>query len=286
MKLTMIKINSIDELAIVSNDGLILIETINDAEYKNWSRTLFSVIEKNQLPEITTWFSDGGKEKLTEMDAIAFNECEYAPPIRNPRTIWGIGLNYVSDITKETSSPPVNPVTFLKPVTTLIGANEKIEIPAHSTRTTGEGELVIIIGTKCKNISVEEVPNVVAGLTTGLDMTEADIHAANPRFLARSKSFDTFFSFGPHIMTTDEVDDILAIKIKTVINKHLIYENITSNTIYRPWDIVAYLSQSTTLLPGDIILTGTPGPTVIRDGDVLECHIEGFEKLSNPVVQL
>ncbi|WP_416148657.1 fumarylacetoacetate hydrolase family protein [Salipaludibacillus sp. HK11] len=285
MKLAMVKINQIDELAIVGKDGLILMKTVNNKEDKSWSRSLLTVIEKNQLPEIASWFSTGGEENIEQMETIAFNECEYAPPIRYPRTIWGIGLNYVTDITEITSLPPVNPVTFLKPVTTVIGANEKIEIPTHSTRTTGEAELVIVIGTKCKNISVEEVPNVVAGLTTGLDMTEADIHAANPRFLARSKSFDTFFSFGPHILTIDEVDDILAIKIKTVKNKQVMHENSTANTIYHPWDIVAYLSQSTTLLPGDVILTGTPGPTVIRDGDVLECHIKGFAELANPVVQ-
>jgi len=286
MKLAMIKINTIDELAIVSDHGLILIETMNQIENKNWARNLYTVIENDQLQEITQWFLEAGKEKLEKMATIPFSECEYAPPIRHPRTIWGIGLNYVQDITEVTSSPPANPVTFLKPVSTIIGANEKIEIPAQSSRTTGEAELVVIIGKTCKNLSVEDVPNVVAGLTTGLDMTEADIHAANPRFLARSKSFDTFFSFGPHMMTMDEVSDVLTLEIKTVKNKQMIHKNILINTICRPWDIVAYLSQSTTLLAGDVILTGTPGPTVIRDGDILECQIDGFERLSNPVVHL
>jgi 2-keto-4-pentenoate hydratase/2-oxohepta-3-ene-1,7-dioic acid hydratase in catechol pathway len=114
-------------------------------------------------------------------------------------------------------------------------------------------------------------------------MTAEDILQKNPRFLTRSKNFDTFFSFGPELITADEVPDVLNVKVGTYNNGRLHRENVVANMAFPPFYLVAFHSHVATLYPGDIISTGTPGAVVIGDGDVAECRIEGLGTLSNPV---
>ncbi|PYZ94739.1 fumarylacetoacetate hydrolase [Salipaludibacillus keqinensis] len=271
--------------AIETSKGLVPIHTINELENKQWAVDLFTMLREDQWKDITTWWKEGGQTSLETMPSIPFEQVSYAPPMRTPGTIWGIGFNYVTDLSQKAEQKGKDPVTFLKPTSTIIGLEENIVLPSFSKKTTGEGEIVMIIGKRCKNVSVADVPEVIAGLTTGIDMTEADIHAANPRYLARAKSFDSFFSYGPQVVSLDEIDDLSNLTIATVQNEEVIHENSTSHLIYSLSEIVAHISNATTLLPGDVILTGTPGPTVLRNGDQLECRVDGFESLKNSVVQ-
>lgn len=137
-----------------------------------------------------------------------------------------------------------------------------------------------------QNVSEEDALDVVAGYTTIIDMTAEDILQKNPRYLTRAKSFDTFFSFGPQLVTPDEVDDVLELKVATIINGSVHRENTVSNMTFQPQFLISFHSQVMTLLPGDIISTGTPGAVVIRQGDVVSCRINGFEQLDNPVEDL
>lgn len=171
----------------------------------------------------------------------------------------------------------------MKPDTSIIGPGDAIRIPEGSDHTTAEAELAIIIGKECRHITEEEAPGYVAGITTSLDMTEAAVHARNPRFLTRAKSYDTFFSYGPQLHTLEECPDILNTAVETVINGEVRHRNVISNMRFRPWFTVAFHSRVMTLLPGDIIITGTPGPVLIRAGDQVECRIGGFRPLINPV---
>jgi 2-keto-4-pentenoate hydratase/2-oxohepta-3-ene-1,7-dioic acid hydratase in catechol pathway len=127
---------------------------------------------------------------------------------------------------------------------------------------------------------------VVAGFTTIIDMTAEDILRQNPRYLTVSKSFDTFFSFGPQLVTPDEIDDVSELKVSTVINSKVHAENTVSNMTFSPAFLVSFLSQVMTLHAGDIISTGTPGAVAIGDGDIVECRINGFKPLVNPVLDL
>jgi 2-keto-4-pentenoate hydratase/2-oxohepta-3-ene-1,7-dioic acid hydratase in catechol pathway len=124
---------------------------------------------------------------------------------------------------------------------------------------------------------------VIAGFTTVLDMTAEDILRRNPRYLTRAKSFDTFFSFGPHLVTLDDVGEIGSLEVATVLNGAARRSNVISNMVFSPWFLVSFHSRVMTLLPGDVISTGTPGAVEIRDGDVAKCRITSFEPLSNPV---
>jgi len=148
---------------------------------------------------------------------------------------------------------------------------------------TAEAELGVIIGRTCKNVEEGDVVRYLAGYCLIIDMTAEDILQKNPRFLTRSKNFDTFFSFGPYLHTPDEVPDVLGLTVGTYRNGALHRENQVRNMAFPPHYLVAFHSRVMTLYPGDIISTGTPGAVVIHDGDTTECRIAGFEPLHNPV---
>ncbi|MCF6094083.1 fumarylacetoacetate hydrolase family protein [Microaerobacter geothermalis] len=289
MRLATVKVNGSEKAAVIGKGGAILIGTINQKMNKNWSTDLLEIIKSGHLDEIKNWYKNGGESQINELSQvdIPLNNVEYGPLYRHPRKIWGIGLNYVehaADLSEK--APNTEPASFMKPDTTIIGPNDTIKIPHQSERTTAEAELGIIIGKECKDVSEEDAPQVIAGFTTIIDMTAEDILQKNPRYLTRSKSFDTFFSFGPQLVTPDEVDEVHHLHVATVINGKIHRKNVVSNMTFRPWFLVSFHSKVMTLLPGDIISTGTPGAVVIRDGDVVECHIDGFEKLVNPVTDL
>src|SRR3712207_2961412 len=138
----------------------------------------------------------------------AVTQCSHAPLYRRPRKIWGIGLNYVEhagDLSE--TAPSEEPASFMRPDTTIIGPDDEIVLPAQSERVTAEGELALVLGREAKDVPEEDAPHFVAGFTTVLDMTAEDILRKNPRYLTRSKSFDTFFSFGPELVSPDEIED-------------------------------------------------------------------------------
>ncbi|SFE53728.1 fumarylacetoacetate hydrolase family protein [Alteribacillus iranensis] len=287
MRLATVTHNGREKAAVVKNEKVILIETINDLFQKNWSTNLFDLLQSNDLTSINEWYQLKGGEELKEVESLNKESVTFGPLYRHPRKIWGIGLNYVehaSDLSEK--APNTEPASFMKPDTAIIGPNDFIKIPHQSKRTTAEAELGIIIGKECRNVSETEAINYVAGYTTIIDMTAEDILQRNPRYLTRSKSFDTFFSFGPELVTTDEVENVHLLEVSTVINGNLHRKNIVSNMTFTPWDLVSFHSKIMTLLPGDIISTGTPGAIVIRDGDVVKCEIEGFTSLENGVIDL
>ena len=219
--------------------------------------------------------------------AILYNQVKFAPLYRRPRKIWGIGLNYkehAADLSEKV--PNTEPASFMKPDTTIIGYKDFVEIPMQSKKTTAEGELGIIIGRKCKDVERKDWLSVVAGFTTIIDITAEDILRKNPRYLTMSKSFDTFFSFGPLLLTPDEIEDVLRLEVATVINGKVHASNVVANMTFPPDSLVSFHSRIMTMLPGDIISTGTPGAVPISEGDTVECRINGFEPLVNPVKDL
>ncbi|HET7658718.1 MAG TPA: fumarylacetoacetate hydrolase family protein [Bacillales bacterium] len=289
MRLVSLLINGEEAAAIVSEKGFIPVTAINDQFGTNWSVTVFDLIEKGELQDLNRWYQVQ-KESAVEISTdqvVDPKDAEILPLYRRPRKIWGIGLNYIehaSDLSEK--APSTEPASFMKPDTAIIGMNDWIEIPKQSERTTAEAELGVIIGKRCKDVSEEEAPSVIAGFTTIIDMTAEDILQKNPRYLTRAKSFDTFFSFGPELVTPDEVQEVLDLNVSTIINGGLHRKNSVSNMTFKPWNLVSFHSKVMTLLPGDIISTGTPGAVVIHDGDAVECHIDGFEPLVNRVKDL
>jgi 2-keto-4-pentenoate hydratase/2-oxohepta-3-ene-1,7-dioic acid hydratase in catechol pathway len=274
LRLATIRDEDAEIAAVVLEDGVVPMNALG----VEWSDDLLALLESGRLREIQGWLDE--REELT----LPFDRFEYAPVYRRPRKIWGIGLNYAEHAEDlDAVSPSDEPASFMRPDTTIIGPGEEIRLPEQSGRVTAEAELAVIVGREAKNIPEEDAPSVVAGFTTVLDMTAEDILRRNPRYLTRAKSFDTFFSFGPQLVTPDEVGEIGELEVATVLNGEVRRKNVVSNMIFPPWSLVSFHSKVMTLLPGDIICTGTPGAVEIRDGDVVECRISSFEPLSNPV---
>ncbi len=272
--------------AVVLSEGALPIAGINASLNTGWPTDFLALLKDDGARGFQSWFL--GLDVAVAEDlkgwAIPSGRIEYAPLYRRPRKIWGIGLNYAAhaeDLSERV--PAEEPASFMRPDTTIIGPGDEIVLPPQSERVTGEAELALVIGHEAKNLSIEEAPSVVAGFTTVLDMTAEDILRRNPRYLTRSKSFDTFFSFGPELVTLDEIADVGTLEVATVLNGEVRRRNTVSNMTFSPWELVAFHSRIMTLLPGDVISTGTPGAVVIRDGDILECRITRFEALRNPV---
>jgi 2-keto-4-pentenoate hydratase/2-oxohepta-3-ene-1,7-dioic acid hydratase in catechol pathway len=278
-----------EKSAIAARQGSIPVAAVNRKFDRTWPTDTLELIASGGLINLTAWYNAEGRQALATMtDAVvSANALRPAPPYRRPRKIWGIGLNYAdhaADLSEKT--PTGIPGSFMKPDTTLIGPGDAIRIPDLSQKTTAEGELGVIIGRKCRNVRAEDWRTVVAGFTPIIDMTAEDILRQNPRYLTVSKSFDTFFSFGPQLVTPDEIPDVSALEVSTVLNGRVHAKNVVANMTFSPAFLVSFLSQVMTLLPGDIISTGTPGACVIADGDIVECRISGFPSLANPVVDL
>lgn len=258
---------------------------INRALGTGWPEEMLELLWSGELDRLVGWYR-GISERSDNplLGFVATEAAAYAPPYRRPRKIWGIGLNYVEhagDLSE--SAPSTEPASFMKPDTTIIGSGDEILLPEQSERVTAEAELGVIIGRECRNVPEEDALSIIAGFTTIIDMTAEDILQRNSRYLARAKSFDTFFSFGPEITTPDEIEDLAELPVATVLNGEIHRKNVVSNMTFPPAFLVSFHSKVMTLLPGDIISTGTPRAAVIRDGDVVSCEIPGFATLTNPV---
>jgi len=208
----------------------------------------------------------------------------YSAPFYNPPKVLGIGLNYREHAADLGAQQPSEPASFMKPRTAIIGPGDEIVLPEGSNRVTAEAELGVIIGKRCKHVREEDADAVVFGYVPILDMTAEDILQRNPRFLTRAKSFDTFLSFGPIILTPNEVTDLPGLTVRTVLNGGVVKSNQVRNMLFSPRRLIAFHSDVMTWEPGDILSTGTPGAVVIKPGDVVECRVDGFPALSNPVV--
>ncbi len=276
MRLCTIYTESGEEAAVVTPAGIVPVRAINTHLNRDWPLDLFALITQGLNSSLL-------EDALATPGALQRDGVRFAPLYRHPRKIWGIGLNY-RDHAADLKAPfPTEPASFMKCDNTIIGPGDTIELPAQSQRVTAEGELGVIIGRTCRHVEEAQARDYIAGYCLVIDMTAEDILERNPRFLTRSKNFDTFFSFGPELVTPDEVADLPNLTVATWKNGQLHRENTVANMAFPPDYLVAFHSQVATLYPGDIISTGTPGAAVIVDGDVAECRIAGLGSLSNPV---
>ena len=289
MRISTIKLAEKEMAAIALPQGLIPITAINERFCTDWKEDVFSLICSGQLSEMNRWYRSGGKEKIqTAKDAlIPYDQAAFAPLYRNPGKIFCIGLNYrehAADLSEE--SPVGFPGSFFKPATTIIAPDEPVLLPKIANVCDGEGELAVIMGKKCKNVKQEDWLDYVAGFTVTCDMTSLDILEKNTRFLTLSKSFDTFFGLSHQLVTPDEIEDVMQLKVRTILNGEVFAENAVSNMTFTPDHLVSLLSEVMTWMPGDILSTGTPRGVHIHDGDVIEGQVDGFLPIRHPVIDL
>jgi 2-keto-4-pentenoate hydratase/2-oxohepta-3-ene-1,7-dioic acid hydratase in catechol pathway len=211
-------------------------------------------------------------------------------PVPRPGKIICIGLNYRNHAIESGMEIPKSPIIFSKFVTSVTATEAPIVIPKGSEQTDFEAELAVVIGRRAKNVSADEAMNYVFGYTNFNDVSARDFQFADGQW-QRGKSCDTFAPFGPFIVTKDEISDPHALRIQFRLNGDTMQDSTTAELIFRIPEIIAFLSRSVTLEPGDIIATGTPPgvgfarkpPVFLKDGDVCEVEIEGLGVLINPV---
>jgi 2-keto-4-pentenoate hydratase/2-oxohepta-3-ene-1,7-dioic acid hydratase in catechol pathway len=195
-----------------------------------------------------------------------------------PSKIVALGLNYRRHAEETKMALPSVPLIFLKPPTAVIGPGDKIVLPRDSRRVDYEGELGVVIGRKAKNVSVDKAKGYILGYTCVNDVTERHIQKADGQW-TRAKGYDTFAPIGPWIETDVDPNDL---KLETCLNEEIRQSASTSDLIFGVGEVVSFISNVMTLLPGDIIATGTPsGIGRMSPGDVVEVSIEGIGTLRN-----
>ncbi|MFX0115668.1 MAG: fumarylacetoacetate hydrolase family protein [Candidatus Hodarchaeota archaeon] len=230
------------------------------------------------------------KELLKKTSPIIVQEpVRILAPLRNPSKIIGLAKNYIGHVKENKASAiPSNPSLFCKLSTCIIGPNDPIILP-KITQYVGCGiSLVVVIGKKVRRVPPEEALNAVAGYTIGNDITALDIQLRDEQW-TRSKSLDTFLPLGPTLVTLDEFDDPLNLEMRLWLNGKLIQKGSTVGMIFPVAEIISWLSEGITLLPGDLILTGTPFGAdfprhpfqSLKNGDCLDLEIEDLGRLTN-----
>jgi len=221
-----------------------------------------------------------GETKLTGV-TYALADVRLLAPVL-PSKVVAIGRNYLEHARETGSEPPAEPLIFLKPSTAVVGPGDPIVRPVNlSHRVDYEGELAIVFGRLCRDVPAARVPEVIFGYTCANDVTARDLQARDGQW-ARAKGFDTFCPLGPWIETALDPADV---RLTTTVNGEVRQDSRTSLMIHDITRLVTYVTSAMTMLPGDVLLTGTPegiGPVVA--GDSVSVNVEGIGALTNRVV--
>ena len=212
-------------------------------------------------------------------EEVGVSEVRLLAPVI-PSKVVAVGRNYVAHAEELGNEVPEEPLIFLKPSTSVIGPGDPIPLPPQSRRVDHEAELAVVIGRICRGVTEEDAPKFVLGYTCGNDVTARDLQERDDQW-TRAKGFDGFCPLGPWVETELDPTDL---EVTCRVNGEVRQAGRTSAMAFLPAALVSYVSQVMTLLPGDIILTGTPsGIGPVSAGDRVEVEVEGIGVLANPV---
>jgi len=198
-----------------------------------------------------------------------------------PSKIIAVGRNYVDHAKELGNTVPAAPMIFLKPSTAVVGPAEPIALPWQSEQVEHEAELAVVIGRLCREVPEERVPEVILGYTCANDVTARDLQKTDGQW-GRAKGFDSFCPIGPWIETAVDLDDAV---ITCRVNDDLRQDGVLGDMVRGVPELVSWISSVMTLLPGDVILTGTPaGVGALTAGDTVSVSIDGIGTLTNPVI--
>lgn len=238
-----------------------------------------------------TFFAEDGlarlavtvKEQGTELPKIA-DGTRLGSPVARPSKIICIGLNYADHAKETNATPPAEPVIFMKATSAIVGPFDDVMIPKNSLKTDWEVELAVVIGKKASYVAEADAMEYVAGYCLHNDISEREFQLEKGGTWDKGKGCDTFAPLGPWLVTKDEVADVHQLKLWLTVNGTTMQNGTTANLIFNIPFLIAYVSQFMTLLPGDVISTGTPAgvglgfnpPVYLKAGDTMELGIDGL----------
>lgn len=254
-------------------------------------------LDGRYLPQATEWLHAhaaqvlGGRAGLPAGALVPLTDVQLLAPVPRPSKIVCIGLNYRDHAAESGMAVPTSPITFSKYPTAITHPAAPVLLPRTSTQVDYEAELAVIIGRRAKHVTKERAFDHVLGYANFNDVSARDFQFADKQW-QRAKSCDTFGPLGPAIVTKDEVPDPHDLRIQLRLNGQTMQDSSTSQLVFGVDDLVAFLSETVTLEPGDVIATGTPPgvgfarkpPVFLKPGDLMEVEVEGLGILSNPVL--
>ena len=250
------------------------------------------------LPDTTAAILALGAEGRARVEAaiasgagrVALADVHVGPPVR-PQKLFGIGLNYLDHAQEANREPTQYPTAFAMMANAVTGPYDPVQRPLVSDQVDYEAELAIVIGTRCRHVSREDAPQVVAGYTINNDVSVRDWQRKTQQWTL-GKSFDTHAPLGPWIVTPDELGDPHDIDFRTLVNGEVRQSSNTSQMIHDCWALIAEISTACTLEPGDVIATGTCAGVgafmeprgYVKAGDVVRIEFDGIGVMENPIV--
>lgn len=236
--------------------------------------TFYGIVQNNIVLQIDNY------QSMQELAKFSLNNLEVLAPSM-PKKIIAAGLNYKQHAAELNMQLPNKPVIFMKPDSAVLAHNAKIIYPDMSQQVDYEAELAVVIAKEAKNISVDKVNDYILGYTPFNDVTARDLQSIDGQW-TRAKSFDTFAPMGPFIET--EINNPDNLRVQAILNGKIVQDSNTSDMIFSVAEIVSFISKVMTLMPGDVIATGTPqGIGAMQKGDEILIRIEGMDDLRNIV---
>lgn len=250
-------------------------DQVSYVRYAHEKNVRYGILEGSTVTEL-----EGGLFPLSTPSnrKLSLDAIRLLPPT-DAAKVFAVGMNFASHISSASDNPPP---LFLKLPSSLAGHEEKIVLPEDARNVHFEGELVLIVGKRAKNVSLADAPDYIFGVTAGNDLTERTWQGRDLQWM-RSKASDGFGPVGPAVVTGLNYNDVL---LTTRLNGKIVQQESTRNMIHKPAKVLSYLSQYFTLEPGDLIFMGTPGRTqALKHDDVVSVMIDGVGMLSNQIVQ-
>lgn len=279
------------KLATFEIDGREKIGAVVDAEIVEFSgeglpSTMISLIEGwPRFKDKAAQLAREGKTRHRVKDV------HLLAPVPRPQKILAIGLNYADHIAESGAATPERQIWFSKLPNAVHGPYDPIQMPKASNAIDYEAELVFVIGKRCRHVTKEKAHEVIFGYAAGNDVSVRDWQFHTAQWIV-GKSFDTHAPFGPWIVTADEIGDPHTLAIRCLVNGETRQSSNTKNLVFDCFDQISYLSQAMTLMPGDIVFTGTPGgvgqsmkpPKLLKAGDTVRVEIDRIGALEAKMV--
>lgn len=243
--------------------------------------------ESDGLERLASWLRKNQSTLPLVKEGVRTGAC-----VQRPSKIICVGLNYTKHALESKMAIPTEPIIFFKSTTALVGPNDNLIIPKNSNKTDWEVELAVVIGKKTTYVEEKDALNYVAGFCLHNDYSEREFQLERNGQWVKGKSCDTFAPLGPFLVTKDEIGDFNNLHMWLKVNGKMMQDNNTDDMIFEVPFLVSYISQFMTLLPGDVISTGTPAgvglgfnpPVYLKRGDVVELGIEGLGEQRQVVI--